>query len=119
MSIVTIQHQGPPECASSSRVLPDARDAGYNVLITRDRAQFSDPRECDAIKKPGLHHIRYAQRQGARGLALALGAIIAAMPMVMEELEIATGGQRNQPGTGPGGAMNFAIAGPKPLVWYV
>jgi PIN like domain len=58
------------------RVLPDAKSAGYHVLITRDRAQFSDPRECDAIKKSGLHHVRYAQRQGARGLALALGAII-------------------------------------------
>jgi hypothetical protein len=73
------------------RVLPDARDAGYHVLITRDRAQFSDPRECDAIKKSGLHHVRYAQRPGSRGLALALGAIIAAMPMVMEELENASG----------------------------
>ena len=73
------------------RVLPDARAAGYHVLITRDRAQFSDPGECDAIKKSGLHHVRYAQREGTRGLALALGAIIAAMPMVMEELEIATG----------------------------
>ena len=73
------------------RVLPDARAAGYHVLITRDRAQFSDPSECDAIKKSGLHHVRYAQRQGTRGLALALGAIIAAMPMVVEELEIATG----------------------------
>jgi hypothetical protein len=73
------------------RVLPDARDAGYHVLITRDRAQFSDPRECDAIKKSGLHHVRYAKRLGSRGLALALGSIIAAMPMVMEELEIASG----------------------------
>jgi hypothetical protein len=73
------------------RVLPDARGAGYHVLLTRDRAQFSDPRECDAIKKSGLHHVRYAQRPGSRGLALALGAIIAAMPMVMEELENATG----------------------------
>jgi predicted nuclease of predicted toxin-antitoxin system len=25
------------------RVLPDARDAGFHVLITRDRAQFNDP----------------------------------------------------------------------------
>jgi hypothetical protein len=73
------------------RVLPDARDAGYHVLITRDRAQFNDPRECDAIKKSGLHHVRYAQRPRSRGLALALGAIIATMPMVMEELENATG----------------------------
>jgi hypothetical protein len=63
-----------------------------DALITRDRAQFSDPRECDAIKKSGLHHIRYAQRQeGMRGLALAVGAIIAAMPMVMQELEAANG----------------------------
>ena len=76
------------------RVLPDARDAGYHVLITRDRAQFSDPRECDAIKKSGLHHVRYAQRPGSRGLALALEAIIAAMPMVIEELETATGQRR-------------------------
>jgi predicted nuclease of predicted toxin-antitoxin system len=35
------------------RVLPDAKVAGYHVLITRDHAQFSDPRECDAIKKSG------------------------------------------------------------------
>jgi hypothetical protein len=73
-------------------VLPDAKNAGYHVLITRDRAQLSDPRECDAIKKSGLHHVRYEQRvQGARGLGLALGAIIAAMPMVMQELEDADG----------------------------
>jgi PIN like domain len=68
------------------QVLPDAKGAGYHVLITRDRAQLSDPRECDAIKRSGLHHIRYAQREGMRGLALAIGAIIAAMPMVMEKL---------------------------------
>jgi len=69
-------------------VLPDAKNAGYHVLITKDRAQLSDPHECDAIKKSGLNHIRYDQRvEGARGLALALGAIIAAMPMVIRDLE--------------------------------
>jgi hypothetical protein len=73
------------------QVLPDAKGAGYHALITRDRAQFSDPGECDAIKKSGLHHVRYGQRQGTRGLALALGAIIAAMPMVIEELENVSG----------------------------
>src|SRR5580704_16982918 len=58
------------------RVLPDAKKAGFDVIITRDRAQSNDPPECDAIKKSGLHHVRYAQRQeGARGLALAVGAI--------------------------------------------
>jgi PIN like domain len=35
------------------QVLPDAKKAGYHVLITRDRAQLNDPRECDAIKKFG------------------------------------------------------------------
>lgn len=39
------------------RVLPDAKNAGFHALITRDRAQFNDPRECDAIKRSGLHHI--------------------------------------------------------------
>jgi hypothetical protein len=67
--------------------VPDAKKAGYHVLITRDRAQLNDPRECDAIKKSGLHHVRYTQRHdGMRGLALAVGALIAAMPMVMQQL---------------------------------
>jgi hypothetical protein len=77
------------------QVLPDARKAGYHIIITRDRSQLSDPRECVAIKKSGLHHIRYTQRPtGKRGLALALGAIIAAMPMVMDELVEAGSSQR-------------------------
>ena len=60
-------------------VLADAKNAGYHVFLTKDRSQLSDPFECAAIKKSGLHHIRYAQRvQGKRGLALAMGAIIAA-----------------------------------------
>lgn len=51
-------------------VLADAKRAGYHVIITRDHNQLSDPRECDAIKKSGLHHVRYTQRrEGAHGLA--------------------------------------------------
>lgn len=69
------------------QVLPDAKAAGYDMLITRDRAQLSDPRECDAIKKSGLHHVRYTQRvEGTRGLALAIGALVATMPMVVDQL---------------------------------
>ncbi|HUY51688.1 MAG TPA: hypothetical protein VMV92_39305 [Streptosporangiaceae bacterium] len=75
-------------------VLPDAKGAGYDVIITRDRNQLMDPDECDAIKRSGLHHVRYAQRrEGTEGLGLALGAIIAAMPMVMAALERASGQQ--------------------------
>jgi hypothetical protein len=73
-------------------VLNDAKNSGYEVFITRDRNQLSDPAECAAIKKSQLHHIRYAQRrEGMVGLGLALGAIIAAMPMVMDELDEADG----------------------------
>lgn len=73
-------------------VLADARRRGYDAFMTRDRNQLNDPAECDAIKKSQLHHIRYAQRrEGMTGLGLALGAIIAAMPMVVLELEQADG----------------------------
>ena len=38
-----------------------------------------------------MHHVRYRQRhEGVVGLELALGSIIAAMPMVVNELEEAT-----------------------------
>jgi len=57
-------------------VLRDAKQARYQVIITRDRSQFDDPDECDVMKKSGLHHVRYGQRhQGAHCLALALSAI--------------------------------------------
>jgi hypothetical protein len=73
-------------------VLADSKGAGYDMIITKDRNQLSDPGECDAIKKSGPHHVRYRQRQdGAYGLALALGAVISAMPKVMEELQASTG----------------------------
>jgi hypothetical protein len=86
--IATIKWKGKKD----RNVLPDARKAGYDVIITRDHNQLSDPAECDAIKKSTLHHIRYSQRrEGMIGLGLALGSIIAAMPMVMEELEQADG----------------------------
>jgi hypothetical protein len=82
--IATIRWKGKKD----RRVLADARKAGYDVIITRDHNQLSYPVECDAIKKSQLHHIRYSQRrEGMAGLGLALGAVIAAMPMVAEELE--------------------------------
>lgn len=39
-----------------------------------------------------MHHVAYSQRvHGLRGLALAIGAIIAAVPAIIEELEAADG----------------------------
>ena len=96
-------------------VLTDARGVGYDVIVTKDWNQLSDPGECDAIRKSGLHHIRYRQRQdGASGLALALGAVISAMPKVMEELE-AGSGQRlvRIVALDPAPARRFEISDPR------
>jgi hypothetical protein len=71
----------------------DAAARGYDLLLTNDHGQLSDPRECDALKKAGIHHVRYDQGKGLRGLALAVAAILAAMPDIVEELE-GEGGQR-------------------------
>jgi hypothetical protein len=69
-------------------VLPDAKKAGYHVIVTKDRRQLEDPVECDAIKKAGLHHVRYThRRKNLEGLGLAIGAVVAAMPQVMAALE--------------------------------
>jgi PIN like domain len=73
-------------------LLRDAGNRGYDVFLTRDSNQLNDLDECRAIKSSGLHHVRYEQRKdGLAGLALALGAIIAAMPAVITELEEADG----------------------------
>lgn len=73
-------------------MLADASRASFHVIVTRDREQLKDPYECDANKKSGLHHVRYRQRrEGLAGLALALGAIIAAMPPILTALDEADG----------------------------
>jgi hypothetical protein len=69
----------------------DAAARGYDLLLTNDHGQLSDPRECYALKKAGIHHVRYDQREGLRGLALAVAAIIAAMPDIVRELENESG----------------------------
>ncbi len=96
-------------------VLGDVKKAGYDVIITKDRNQLGDPRECDAIKGSGLHHVRYRQRQeGAYGPGLALGAIISAMPKVMEDLETSSGQRLVRiVALDPTPARRFAITDPR------
>jgi hypothetical protein len=66
----------------------------FEAIVTNNHRQLDDPDETAQIKKSGLHHISYGQRvHGLRGLALAIGAIIAAMPGVVDEL-LAADGQR-------------------------
>jgi PIN like domain len=69
-----------------------ARERGYECVVTNDHGQLFDPRETRAIARSGLHHVRYKQRhEGLRGLAFALGALIAVLPGLLDDLERETG----------------------------
>jgi hypothetical protein len=58
------------------RVLPGRQERWISCLNHARPRSVQRPRECDAIKKSGLHHIRYTQRQeGMRGLALAMAPL--------------------------------------------
>jgi hypothetical protein len=74
-------------------VLRDAAAQNFEVLVTNDARQLDDPAETAAIKKSGLHHVRYRQKYdlGVTGLALALGAVVSAMPFVIADLAMANG----------------------------
>ncbi len=64
----------------------DARARGYEVVLTNNLKQLQDPDECAAIRRSGVHHVSYEIDNGLQGLALASGAICAAMRRVLEEL---------------------------------
>lgn len=74
-------------------LLADAAGRGFDALLTNDSKQLDDADECRAIRDSGLHHIRYRQRTGRSdsggltGLALAMGAILAAIRQVVRDLE--------------------------------
>ncbi|MGI5180535.1 hypothetical protein ACQEVZ_29895 [Dactylosporangium sp. CA-152071] len=93
----------------------------FDVLITNNHRQLDDPDETRGIKRAGIHHVCYRHSvDGLRGLALAVGAIIAAMPAVLEELGAARG-QRlvTIHGLAPG-KKRFDIVDPKrdpPRYW--
>ncbi|MGW3495846.1 DUF5615 family PIN-like protein [Streptomyces sp. NPDC001020] len=68
-------------------LLPDAARKGLDIFLTRDARQLEDPSETEAIKKSGMHHIRFSQaHKGMAGLGLAMGAAVAAMPLIIGEL---------------------------------
>ncbi len=79
---------------SDIQLYADAARAGYDAVVTNDRGQLEDPEILRAIKRSRLHHIRYSHKhKGIHGLALALGALIAALPGLLDELAD-TDGQR-------------------------
>ena len=62
----------------------------FDAILTNDQRQLENPDECSQIRKSGLHHISYSQKQqGLSGLALGISAVIAAMPAVVAELAVA------------------------------
>ena len=67
-------------------IYKDARTRGYDVVITNNIRQLNDPDECDAIKKSRKHLLLYNMDSGLQGLALASGAICAAIRPVVEDL---------------------------------
>lgn len=70
------------------QVLADAARAGFEMLVTNDSAQLDDPDETSFIKTSGLHHVTYRHKHpGLRGLALALGSLLAALPEVVHRLD--------------------------------
>jgi predicted nuclease of predicted toxin-antitoxin system len=74
-----------------SFLLPDAASAGYDVLVTKDSNQLEDPAECRLIRRSKIHHVRFRQGEGIRGLGAAVASVIVAMPQVVTELEAADG----------------------------
>ncbi len=71
---------------SDVNIYKDARARGYDVVITNNIRQLSDPDECDAIKKSRKHLVLYNMDNGLQGLALASGAICAAIRPVVDDL---------------------------------
>lgn len=90
-------------------LLPDAAKRGFEVFLTKDGRQLEDPSETSAIKKSGMHHIRFSHgHKGMAGLGLAMGAVIAAMPLIVRELNTAHGQQLvHIKGLNPGSKQRF------------
>lgn len=73
---------------SDRQILQDAATRGFDMLVTNDRSQLDDPHETRFIKASGMHHVTYRQRRhGLQGLGLALGAVFAALPAIVNELD--------------------------------
>lgn len=73
-------------------LLADAVGKGYQVFLTRDARQLENPDETKAIMRSGIHHVRYSQTvSGLVGVGLSMGAVAAAMPLIMAELQAAEG----------------------------
>lgn len=60
----------------------------FDVLVTRDRDQLTDPSERTALRDHGLHWVgvKPPKFPGIKGLALETAALVAGLPYVLEGL---------------------------------
>jgi hypothetical protein len=95
-------------------LLPDAAKKGFEAFLTKDGRQLEDPWETAAIKKSGMHHIRFSHgHKGMVGLGLAMGAVIAAMPLILRGLDETEGQQLiHIKGLNPGSGHRFDLVDP-------
>lgn len=69
-----------------------AKDAGFEVVVTNDAKQVNRRLKVEAIAESGLHRIQYPHKQdGLAGPGLAMAAVCAALPSVLQELATADG----------------------------
>lgn len=68
----------------------DARNR-FDAILTNDLKQLSDPDECRAIQRSGLHHISYELADDLDGLAMATAAICAAIRPIIATLDRESG----------------------------
>lgn len=72
----------------------DAASRGYEAILTLDVAQLESSDESRALRQAKLHHIAIQQgrtAQGVRGMARVIASVVAAMPYVLDDLNVAKG----------------------------
>jgi hypothetical protein len=95
-------------------LIPDMSRRGYAALVTADVDQLEDYEECRAIKKAGIHHIRFDL--SGKGVAMAAGAIatvVAGLPLVVPRLEREPGQRLVELKTVRTGESQFTITDPE------
>lgn len=70
----------------------DAAKKGFEAIITADKSQLYEREEIRALRASGLHYVGLKQGRKAKGVAGAarrIASLVAAMPYVASELEVA------------------------------
>lgn len=69
-----------------------AAEAGFELIVTNDAKQMRRKVEVAAIARSGLHRVQYPHRRsGLIGTGVAIAALCASLPSVLDELTSADG----------------------------